>query len=78
MMEDSVDEHINLQFQMDLIAVEDLGLDGILNLTLNMTITWSDDRIRWDEKRSGCRHTSDSCKKFNERTMRFGCPLFFS
>ena len=41
-------------FHMQLIRLMDLGFDGILNIAAKITVSWTDNRLRWDENMPDC------------------------
>ena len=73
----NLDSIFSIEFHADLIAVDNLGLDGVLNLTLNVTVSWNNSYLRWDEKRKNCDVTTKSCNHFINQTEKYDCDMEF-
>ena len=61
----------NLLFNMDLLSVGDLGHDGVLHVTVRVTVSWTNNDLRWDEDRPGCLSSTPACQLFLKRTKDF-------
>ena len=45
-------EEDEIAFNMDLISVGDLDHKGILDVNVNLTVSWSNDDLRWDSSKT--------------------------
>ena len=67
----SADDESDILVRMDLISVGDLSHEGILSITVTVTVSWVNNRLRWDENRTDCNKTTVSCRTFIDRTEQY-------
>ena len=55
-----------ISMKADLLSVDDLNYAGVLKIRLFMTVEWTNNAVRWDER--GCRKERQACDLFLNRT----------